>query len=246
MANAATAEQERLITQARDCGDRDALARLALDALASDCTDEEHLAWVSSVVYEEDLVEALDVIAGFLDHFPESRKGVRVYLADLYAQQGQLDKATLEARAYLAHVHGSGGLEEACQDPLMANWVLQAMQLLSSAYTAAGARTYSQRVFTHAISLSDDAAWTLTFEQGIQDIERELHAFDCREVDYYWRSFMERGDNFEKVLQACSEANLPIMAERVRAIHTRFTVQPGSKLPSNEMVMPTHELMPRV
>ena len=237
MGQSTNLEIERQMTEARHARDLDTLVELALEAFTEDCNEEDLLAWVSRVVYEEDLAAAFDVIPQFVKDFPNSRHGVRVLLADIHAEAGEVDRCTLEARHYLAMLDRDGGLAEACADPSVADSVMQALRLLTLAYTAAGARTYSQEIFAYAISLADDPASVLNFEQGIADLERQLHEFDYRESDFYWRAFLREGENYAEVAKACDEVGLPALRERVDFIHSLFAGDPDYELPQGEPVL---------
>ena len=231
----------RTITAAREAGDMEQLAQMAMAAFADgfegEELGEELLAWVSQVVYEEDLSEAFSVIPKFVTHFPHSRHGVRVYLADSHAERGEFDQATAEARAYLREVAGGAGLEAACQDSVVADWVLQAIQLLGTGYCFAGARTYGQEIYAHGISLSDDQGWKLSFEQAILQTERELNELDFREADFYWRKFLSTGERFEEVSRACDEMQMPSLKARMAALKDYLDTHSVEELPEFEFLM---------
>src|SRR5437870_4333545 len=71
--------------------------------------DEEPLAWVAAMMYENSIRSAFDLLETFVDRFPESLHLGRIYLADALAQAGQFDTATDHARIYLrqAQEHGA-------------------------------------------------------------------------------------------------------------------------------------------
>jgi hypothetical protein len=118
-----------------------------------------------------------------------------------------------------------------------ADWVLQALQLVATGYSLAGARTYSETIYAHGISLTDDPAWALEFEQAIQQTECELEELDHREADYFWRSFLASGENYAGVRQACIETGRPALAERVRIIDAMFGADPVFRLPELEFLL---------
>lgn len=142
------------IRAARAARDLETLDRVAAAAFAGGCEDEDTLAWISQVAYEEELDSAVALLASFLSRFPETRHQVRVLQADAYAAIGLPDTCTAAARTFLAAHARAGDMVVACRNRRVADGVLHAMQLLTLGYVAAGARSYAQGVLTRAISLS--------------------------------------------------------------------------------------------
>ena len=223
-------------------GDFEQLARLSIQAFDGGSNGEDDiLDWISKVVEDNDLDEALCVIPRFVTQFQEARLGAQSCVegdkqveADL-----DLDAAAHEARLFLARLDRESGLQEGCKDPMTEAWVLQAIQLLGLAYCVAGARTYGQEVYACGASLATDEGWKLAFEQAIHQVERELTELDLREADYYWCRFLAENEYFKQISMACEETGLPHLQRRMAAIYRAraggASVEPSSDLFLSEL-----------
>jgi hypothetical protein len=155
--------------------------------------------------------------------------------------EGALDRQTEQARRELGTFRDRTGIATAARDPRTTDHVLDALARLTGSYIAAGARSYAQQICVYAISLSDDQGWNLGFEQLILQLESELEEPEIHQLDAHWREFFGCGERTDVVLQACFEADQPLLARRVAALHAFFSAKGPASLPPDEMFLPLVE-----
>lgn len=169
----------------------------------------------------------------FMDRFPDSLAPVKIEYATVLADR-QPDSATQLAREYLRVVAERGVLPNIASMPMVQRGTSKAFLVFTSAYTTAGARSYSKRVLEYALNLPLDPHIKSQYAEEINRLETELLDSQAKAMDGKWESFFNRGENATQLHQFCQQQNYPLLAERVDLIEGQFRFQPGYTVDSTE------------
>lgn len=176
----------------------------------------------------------------FLRENPYKIHPAQVSLAAHYANQGQFDQATFEARSFLAKVHTAQLIQGLQEKPNLRHNVGRAYLLLTAAYTELGARSYSCRVLERGLALAISDEMRGHLEREIETLRKELAEPAHLQLDAKWEAFFTSGAHASELLDLCEQKKLPILAKRVDLLEGHFRFNSGLKIDEGEMLKEVH------
>lgn len=204
--------------------------------------DEDLLAHLVGALYERQITDGYWLIEAFVGKYPNSLHIIRVYLADLFAQQGKFDLASNEARTYLWLLKKSGVLSFKLENQVLLEGIARSFLLITSVYTEVGAKNYSIRALHEGMNYKLPKSWLEYFDLEVKRIESELSNESQKTVDSAWESFFKVGDNFEYVSSLCDEKKFAYLSKRVQLIKDNFRFNTGFSVNSDELIMLVHQV----
>ncbi|MBS3762887.1 MAG: hypothetical protein KGZ25_06240 [Planctomycetes bacterium] len=162
--------------------------------------------------------EARHLLEKFIQKYPGSLHPIRVFLGTILAEDGKFDEATQQARTYLRCVRDSEAFEHLSNTEIIRKGVSRALLLITSAYTTAGARSYSKRVLQYAQSLQLVPGLPDGMSGEIARLNHELEDETNAEIDRMWEELFADGSNVEELCDLCMQRNLPNLARRADLI----------------------------
>ncbi|MBL8521532.1 MAG: hypothetical protein JNK75_12820 [Betaproteobacteria bacterium] len=217
-------------------GDAEAAESAARAAFADPAAGEDDLAPIAGLIFESGFHPAFDLVEGFVERFPDSVHGIRAYLADLHAQSGNFDRATVEARIYLRLVRDRGLLPKLDAVRIVQAAASRAFLLLTAAYTELGARSYSARVLDLAQKFALDPEWRETLVAERSRLADELADPAVRAADVRWEAFFAGGRQSGSLIEECLGRGYPAMAQRLDLIEAQFRFDPAFRCGGPEIL----------
>ncbi len=159
-----------------------------------------------------------------------------VQVARLDASMGRYGEASDRARYFLKTIKEKGDFQELGQQTYMPYFVGLAYHILTTAFTAVGAISYSQRVLKFALSLPIAQLSRTDIENELKHLDSELSMPGAREVDHKWERFFSTGENAKELYALCVEAGLQTIADRVSVLETGFRYESGYRLDEQEVL----------
>jgi tetratricopeptide (TPR) repeat protein len=219
-------------------GQKEEATKLAQAAYASKDQSEEMLAWIAGVLHEKRIKSAFPLMNQFIERFPDSLQLPRIYLADIYANLGQFDRASLYARIYLRLAKDRGILDRLENLNIAREGVSKAFLLLTAAYTELGARSYSKRVLQYARHLHLTESMAKFIDEELHRLDQELRNSENIAVDQTWEKFFVDGvAHANEIIQRCQDKGFPDLALRMRIIYESFRADSSFRVDSQEMFM---------
>jgi len=205
-----------------EAGETDQVKTLAFEAYADESYSEHVLAYVAGVVYERQIEGTIELIYEFNNRYPESFHPIGVFLANLYARSERFDEATLEARLYLRRVRDAELLTKLAEHQHVEHGVSMGFLLVTSAYTQAGARSYSRSILEMAQHLIKNDHWTGVYQSELQQLNDELNDKANQALDAKWNDLFEGGSHVAELSKHCEDKNFPTLAKHVSCIESNF------------------------
>jgi hypothetical protein len=174
------------------------------------------------MMYENDIRAGFDLLEAFVERFPESLHLCRVYLADVFAQVGQFDHATEQARIYLRQARDRGVFPALADNRLAQAGVSRALLLLTAAYTELGARSYSARVLRWAAQFGVAPDWIDSLRDERLRLLGELKDRVNAKLDAKWEEFFASGRHVDDLCKLCADRGFPLMAQRLALLEANF------------------------
>ncbi|MGC0118608.1 hypothetical protein [Pseudoalteromonas piscicida] len=203
----------------------------------NELSDENTLAKLVGLIFENDIVEGFWLIEDFVNKHPNSLHIIRVYLSDLWARQGKFDEAANEARIYLWMLNETGLLTSNLDNPILLEGIARSLLLLTSVYTEAGARSYSIRVLQRGFSLRLAQHWKEHFKKEQRKLESELKEASCNKSDLDWEQFFGTGNCFVNIEKICEIKRFNYLQKRVELISNNFKFNSSYKVDEREQLM---------
>lgn len=213
--------------------------KAAESAFADETSTEGTLAWIAAALYERGVVPGFKLLEAFIERFPDSLHLPRVYFADLLARSSRFDAATDCSRIWLRCASDAGVLAKPLQAGILREGVGKSFLLITSAYTDMGARSYSHRVLTRALSHSLGPKWEAILREEMARLQTELEESANRQADLDWEAFFERGKNADSLFRRCKERGYPLLAKRVDLLEGSFRFDAGFKVGEREFLLLT-------
>jgi len=198
--------------------------------------DETFCAWCAGVAHGTDLEESDVILARFLERFPLSLYPVQVDWAERQVRREMFDDATNEARAYLNRVHEQGISIMAQDHDALRDGCSRGFLLLTSAYTEAGARSYSARVLEFAMLLQMEPFWQHRFRTEHRRLKEELQVPANKRLDDQWEAFFKSGKGASKLVKRCDKMFMPVLGKRVETIGELYKEDPGFRADEGEIL----------
>jgi len=225
--------------KAVDNNDLKKAEKLAIAAFKKEPSNEHLLAMISGNIYERELWAVGDLIAEFVDRFPDSLHAIRVFHADIMARRELYDEATFHARYYLRIVKENNQLKAPTSD-IIRNGMGRGFLLLTSAYTELGARSYSRRVLEHGHEFVSDH-WQQIYNQELSTLTQELTKEESSGIDENWEAFFQSDANADQQVAYAEEKGFPQLAKRVDLIADQFAFNSNYSPGIDEMFQIVYE-----
>lgn len=229
-------EYARLIQTHAERMEHEPLREMVNSAFDDYADDETFCAWCAGVAHGTDLQESDVTLARFLERFPLSLFPVQVDWAERQVRRDLFDDATNEARAYLNRVHEQGISIVSQDHDTVRDGCSRAFLLLTSAYTEAGARSYSARVLEFAMLLQLEPFWQHRFRAEHRRLMEELQEPSKRRDDELWEAFFKEGKRAEKLVKRCDKLMMPVLAKRVETMAALFHEDPDFRADDSEIL----------
>jgi len=228
---------EGRIKQATESGRADEIEGIAREAFGDASLEEGLLAWIAAVTYEKGVRAAPDFLELFVKRYPTSLHLPRVYLSNLFARARRYDDTTEHARRYLRQAKDAGVLVNLGSARILREGVSRTFLLLTAVYTELGARSYSERVLTHALEFE-------LVPNMVESIKQELSRLTVEERDpankaasEKWNAFLANGNGADTLHKLCMERSSPILAKRVDLLEGNFRFNRQFQISEAEMFM---------
>ncbi|GEM_PF-1066229 len=213
------------------------ILKVLKETYAAHCESEGPAGWIVGAIGERGVVPLFDLLADFVNRFPQSLYSARVLLADFMASRDDFDEAAFHARFYLRLARDGGKFPQLGQLRIIKDGVSRALALLFPAYALVGAKSYAQRVLRFAGTLDLDADWKEDFEKQIAGLELELADPAVKALDDKWEAFFKSASNVTELYKLCGEKGFPMMADRVDLIEGFFRTRRGYTVDAEEMFL---------
>jgi hypothetical protein len=211
----------------------DQVEKLAKSAFTKTATNEELLAFICGTIYENKVWNAMTLINKFVERFPNSLHAMRIYLSDLYARQNNFDAATLEARIYLRVAKDCGVLYNS-KNKLLDYAIGHGFLLLTSIYTAVGARSYSKKILEIGFAVVS-RHWQNIYETELKSIEKELEDKNNNALNLKWESFFSRGENFSYLVNLLNTFEAKELTMRTELLADNFRFNDSFQIDEKEL-----------
>lgn len=215
------------------------LELLALEAFHNEPQNENLLAFVAAIVYEKKMWSCMRLVEEFVNRFPGSIHGIRIYFATLLSQQQQFDFAANEARIYLRIAKEKNQFENPINE-IITESINRGFLLLTSVYTHAGARSYSKRVLTVA-SQQANHQWKEIYTQEIVTLDNELQEDVHLQTNSMWESFFQSGQFADELFQLCNKHNFKELAKRIDLLENHFRFDDQFTIDESEILKLVYE-----
>jgi hypothetical protein len=223
-------------------GENESLLYAAKDWLLDESVQESDLAWMFGFCFESGAGAVVALAPDFIKRYPESLFPVKVFFADLLAQNGLFDQASHEARTYLRCIKDAGMLGDLSGHTVFSDGIARAFLLLTSVYTEVGARTYSRKALEHATSLNLPAMWKQAYVSEISRLNQDIYTDNlAATADDIWEKFFEAERAMDRVLALCLERNFMMLAKRVELIYEKLRFDSAFQMGVSEIFMVIHE-----
>jgi hypothetical protein len=211
------------------------------DDLAAYCEDEPqrveaYMGFAILVCTENGCTDIIDKIEFFLEKWPHSISPVRVEYASLLADSNHEDMATHLSRDYLYDLRQTGTLEKISEMDIARTGAGRAFQIMTSAYTKLGARSYSKRVLDYALGHGAFGKLQEAYMMEKQRIDTELKQPRDAKLDAAWERFFESGRQGHRLIEWCDENSCPKMAQRVELIWQGFRFRRDYRVDASEIL----------
>jgi hypothetical protein len=215
--------------------------RRLFDDLAAYCEDdpqrvEAYMGFAILVCTEDCRTDIIDKIDFFLEKWPHSISPVRVEYASLLADSNREDMATHLSRDYLYDLRQTGTLEKISRTDIARKGAGRAFQIITSAYTKLGARSYSKRVLNYALDHGAFGELRETYTTEKQRIDAELKQPQKAKLDALWERFFDIGKQGRRLIDWCDENSCPKMAQRIELIWQAFRFRRDYRVDASEIL----------
>jgi hypothetical protein len=209
------------------------IEKLSNEAFENEAENEDLLAFVSAIIFEKQIWNCTELIHRFVNKFPNSLHGIRIYFSDLLSKQRNYDAATTEARIYLRIAKENNQLEKPFNN-IISNSIGKGFLLLTSAYTEIGARNYSKKVLEIGKKFVNEY-WINIYNNEINTLKGELNNKANTEINQKWDAFFDEGDFATELFELCKTSKFNDLAKRVDLIESQFRFETDYKVNENEM-----------
>ena len=209
------------------------IEKLSNEAFENEAENEDLLAFVSAIIFEKQIWNCTELIHRFVNKFPNSLHGIRIYFSDLLSKQRNYDAATTEARIYLRIAKENNQLEKPFNN-IISNSIGKGFLLLTSAYTEIGARNYSKKVLEIGKKFVNEY-WINIYNNEINTLNGELNNKANTEINQKWDAFFDEGDFSTELFELCKTLKFNDLAKRVDLIESQFRFDTDYKVNENEM-----------
>jgi hypothetical protein len=227
------------IIESLEKADYEKINDLAAKAFKDKNASEDLLAWVAAIIFEKQIWSSVNLLSEFVQKFPASLHGIRVYFSDILSRQKRFDEASDEARCYLRIVFDYG-FDKLKENKIIRESTSKAFLLLTSSFTELGARSYSKRVLDNASSFASDY-WRNIYSQEIKTLDNELNDASNKNIDNKWEEFFNSGGNADFLFKWCEEKGFPRVAKRVDLLEGNFRFNKDFKLTDSEALQLVYE-----
>lgn len=176
-------------------------------------------------------------LEAFCDENAETPHGAEIKLADFYAGLDKLDETTARARRFVSKFRGTDSEKNLSKHPTLLTMFARCYLLMTAAYTRLGARSYSKRLLSKAISLGLPQAFEDRMKNEIQLLDSELKTDKNLALDKKWEEFYQTGTNYSELYELCKAQQYPQMAKRIELIEGQFRFDSNFKVEESEMLM---------
>lgn len=222
--------KEKLI-QAYNTNNTTAINQIAEEAFRVS-KDEDLLAFVAGSMYDQKISTCPTYLTKFIDLFPNSLHGIRIFRAHILSSQNKHDMVSTEARIYLRIIVDMDKLNtdsKIIQDSLSSGFLL-----LTSSYTQNGARSYSIRVLELASKFTTDY-WKQIYKEEIERLNQELLDSENKIQDEKWEAFFKFGYNADELYYNSKNNGYPDLAQRIDLLEGNFRFNKDFKIDNNEI-----------
>lgn len=227
------------ILKALEIKDFTQVVKLSESAFDKEPQNEELLAFVSAIIFEKQIWNAVKLIPEFVNRFPNSLHAIRIYFADILSRQNKFDSSTTEARIYLRLVKDNNLLEN-CSNDIINNSIGHGFLFLTSAYTTIGARSYSTRVLELGSKFVSDY-WKNIYSDELKTIDKELKEPNNQESDSLWEIFFKTGKNADLLFKLAKDSGFEDLSKRIDLIESNFRFNSDYKVNELEIFQLIYE-----
>lgn len=213
--------------------------QLSKKAFEKEPKNEDLLAFIAGIIFEKQIWDIAEFIPEFLNRFPNSLHAIRIYFSDLLSRQNNFDSATTEARIYLRQIK-ENNLFGHLSNNIIKNSISHGFLLLTSVYTASGARSYSKRVLELGNKFVSDY-WKNIYKKELKTIDNELLDSENIETNNLWENFFNTGINADILFKRAKENGFDNLAKRIDLIEGNFRFNSDYKVNESEIFQLIYE-----
>jgi hypothetical protein len=232
------------ILDALDKKDFEKIKKLSIKTFEKEPDNEDLLAFICGVIFENQIYDLNDLFFKFRDKFPFSLHPVRVFISELLTHVKKYDDATTESRFYLRTALENKQLESP-HNEIIKSFVGRAFYLTTCAYTEMGARDYAKNVINYANTILSDKwhneHWNKVYADEIKALDKELENEENIVINNKWNDFFKTGANANELYDLCTEKDFKDLARRVDLIESNFRFNTEFEVGISEIFMLIYE-----